>query len=201
MHRPEAKPQRRALLVLTCAALALCSCVAYRSGAGARSVPQAAGTARKTIGVLIRASGSYRGQNRPLPDYIVARWRAAVLDAYRDCGLFAEVREGIARDADLQATVRIENTVLASRGIVFLSGVSFFAIPSRSRDQFELKTTLSDGSGAVLASLTSADTVTTWYQLLLLPGTVFLSRDAVVSDTLYDLTLDTAAQAQRKGVI
>jgi hypothetical protein len=79
--------------------------------------------------------------------------------------------------------------------------VSFFAIPSRSRDQFELKTTLSDGSGAVLASLTSADTVTTWYQLLLLPGTVFLSRDAVVSDTLYDLTLDTAAQAQRKGVI
>jgi hypothetical protein len=186
---------------LACLALALPACVAYRSGREpARAVPAKSATPVK-LGVLFRTRRSYRGAEVELPPYIVSGWKEAVLRGYRESGLFAEVREGIIRDADVQATVRIENTVMASRGFTFLSGVTFFLVPSRSADRFELRTTLNDASGAVLATLRSTATVTTWYQIFLLPASAFLSRDAVISDTLYDLTLDTAAQAQRKGAL
>jgi hypothetical protein len=188
---------------LICAALMLPACIAYRQGASGRALamPQTPEAPKKSISVLIRARASYRGNERQLPPYILSQWKQAVLLGFRESGLFSEVREGIGRTTDLQASVQIENTLQASRGLGFLAAISFLVVPTRNDDAFELSTTLTDPSGAVLARLASTESVTTWYQIFLLPATPFLSRDVVVSDTLYDLTLDTAAQAQQKGLL
>jgi hypothetical protein len=182
--------------------LALCSCIAYREeGERELLVPTPGKAPKKSIAVLIRSEGSYRGAPRELPSYVTSQWNAAVLGGFRDSGLFSEVTPGIARAADLQATVRIENTLYTSRGLSFLGAVSFLALPFRHRDQFQLSTTLSDRSGAVLGVLRSDADVTTWYQLLLAPLALPFGRDAQISDTLYDLTLDTAARARRMGLL
>jgi hypothetical protein len=140
------------------------------------------------------------GEARELPDYVRERWIEATLRAYRESGLFTEVRRGVGGDTDLRASVDIEDDVAGSKAFSFLSALSLLILPSRSRDQLNLRTTYRDRSGATVGDFRSREVVTTWFQLFLLPITPFAPRDSVVERTIRDLSLATAKRAQTKGI-
>ena len=186
-------------LLLSCAALA--GCVAYRSG----PLPRGGGLrvtekGVKTIAVTVKVDRTVNGEPREFPDYVRERWIQATLQAYRDSGLFAEVRRGVGGDTDLRASVDIEDDVVGSEAYSFLSALSLLVLPSRSRDQLLLRTTYRDRSGATVGDYRSREVVTTWFQIFLLPVTPFASRDSVVENTIRDLSLATAKRAQTKGL-
>src|SRR5687767_4848065 len=69
-------------------------CVAYRSGALPKGggLSTQAGSSGKTVSVLVRVEYAVNGMARPLPDYLRDAWTAATFDAYRESGLFSQVR-------------------------------------------------------------------------------------------------------------
>jgi hypothetical protein len=185
--------------LLLCATLV--GCLAYRNG----PLPRGGGLrvaepGTKTIAVTVKVDRTVNGEPREFPDYVRERWIEATLKAYRDSGLFADVRRGVGGDTDLRASVDIEDDVAGSEAYSFLSALSLLVLPSRSRDQIQLRTTYRDRSGATVGDFRSREVVTTWFQLFLLPLTPFASRDGVVESTIRDLSLATAKRAQTKGI-
>jgi hypothetical protein len=202
MPRP---PLRAALLLRRAAHLLLCAtlagCIAYRDGPlprGGGLRVQEPGTL--TIAVSVKVESSVNGMPRELPDYVRERWIEATLRAYRDSGLFAEVRRGVGGDTDLRASVEIEDAVVGSKQFSFLSAYTLFLLPSRSRDQLKVRTTYRDRSGETVGDYRSREVVVTWFQILLLPLTPLAARDPVIERTIRDLSLATAKRAQSKGL-
>src|SRR5262245_55231475 len=178
LRAPAATCLRIVASLLLCGTLV--GCLAYRDGPlqrGGGLRVEEPGT--KTIAVTVKVERTVNGEPREFPDYIRERWIEATLQAYRDSGLFADVRRGIGGDTDLRASVNIEDDVAASKAFTFLSGLSFLILPSRSRDQLNLRTTYRDRSGETVGDFRSRETVTTWFQILLLPVTPFAGRDSV----------------------
>jgi hypothetical protein len=196
---------RAAALLRSAASLALCAafagCLAYRDGPLAKGGGLGdAEPSAKTIAVTVKVERTVNGEMRELPDYVRERWIDATLQAYRDSGLFASVQRGIGRDTDLRAAVNIVDNSVGSRAFSYLSAMSLFLFPSRSRDELTLRTTYRDGSGEIVGSFRSREVVVTWFQILLLPATPFAGRDSVVKSTIRDLTLATAKRARTKGL-
>lgn len=199
LRAPAATCLRILASLLLCGTLA--GCLSYRDG----PLPRGGGLrvaepGTKTIAVTVKVDRTVNGEPREFPDYIRERWIEATLQAYRDSGLFADVRRGVGGDTDLRASVNIEDDVAASKAFTFLSGLSFLVLPSRSRDQLNLRTTYRDRSGETVGDFRSRETVTTWFQIFLLPLTPFAGRDSVVEGTIRDLSLATAKRAQTKGI-
>jgi len=176
-------------------------CFAYRDGKLPRGGGFSAGErGTKTIAVSVKAERKVRGLMGDFPEPLRESWIEATLQAYRDCGVFSDVRRGIGGDTDLRASIEIEDNVEASRPFTYLSAMSFFLLPSRSRDELSVRTTYRDRSGEVVGDFRSREAVVTWFQLFLLPLTPFADRDSVVEKTLRDLTLATTRRARNKGV-
>src|SRR5262245_46079783 len=97
--RSAARPSRALLRART--ALALCvllaGCFAYRSGQvpSGRALGGAAQASARTIAVSVTAERKVNGEMREFPERVREAWISATLQAYRDTGLFSEVRRGI----------------------------------------------------------------------------------------------------------
>jgi len=199
-------PPRAGLLrtvALLLALLTTSGCIAYRSGPLPKGggLKAASEPSEMSIAVLVRVTRTVNGEEREMPDRLREGWIRATLDAYRESGLFSEVRRGSSADADVQASVRIEDDVVGSPAFSYLSAMTWLLLPSRSRDQITVMTTYRRREGEILAQLRSKETVTTWFQAFLLPATPFALRDRVVERTIEDLSRATLGRSARKGLL
>jgi hypothetical protein len=179
------------------------ACVAYGTGRLPRGggLTEAMRGGSQSVAVVVRVERTVNGAPEELPDYLRDAWIEATLDAYRCSGLFAEVRRGISSDTDLQAVVRIQDRVVGSKAFGYLSARSWLLLPSRERDQLRIRTIFRNREGGIVGAFRSEETVTTWFQVLLLPLTPFLSRNRVVNRTIRDLSTATTVQARRRGML
>ena len=115
------------------------------------------------------------------------QWQSGTLAAYRDSGLFSEVRPGFG-ETDLQVEVQIVNRVDANLRLAFLSGLTLLVIPARGRDRFEVRTIVRDNEGKMLAHTEKSENVDYWFQILLLFAMPWTYPDTVVRDVFYDLS-------------
>ncbi len=193
-------------LVLLAVAQLCTACIAYRSGALARGGGLTPVTAAEedqngpSIAVLVRVKRKVNGEDRELPANLREAWIRATVDAYRDSGLFTNVRRGTGANADLQASIQIEDDVVGSPAFAYLSAMTWLLLPSRSRDNLSVRTTFTSPEGEILGQFRSKETVTTWFQAFLLPATPFALRDRVVRGVVEDLSRATAETARKKGI-
>ena len=178
-------------------------CLATRAGQlpADEILPDRSRSSGKSIALSIRVERTVNGEDRELPDHVREEWIQATLAAYRDSGLFSEVRRGTSRKTDLQATVEVSDDVAGSQAFSYVSAMSWLLLPSRSRETLLVRTIYRDRDGGVLATYRAEETVTTWYQLLLLPALPFAAHDGVVAGTIGDLSRATTRRAQDKGIL
>jgi len=191
---------RPALVLAAAIWLALGGCVSYREGLIQPSPASTPPEASRTLAVLVSVQREVNGDDGVLPADYVERWKRAVVAGLQDSGVFAEVRRGLG-NADVQARVNIVDRTSASRGITYLSGMSFFLVPLRARDDFTMTTTLSSPDGGAIATFEKRERVTTWYQLFLGPFMLFAARNGVFDGAVRDLALATAQEARSKGLL
>ena len=154
-----------------------------------------------SVAVVVRVERSVNGEAEEMPDYLRTAWIEATIEAYRSSGLFSEVRRGISSETDLQAVVRVRDAVQGSKAFGYLSARTWLLVPSRERDRIRVRTIFRDRDGAVLGAFRSEETVTTWFQIFLLPLAPFLSRNRVVERVIRDLSTATALRARKRGML
>jgi hypothetical protein len=189
-------------LVLVLALGGAAGCAAFRSGRfeSLSSLTPAPEAQRKTVAVLFTGKALLNGEPQDAAPAFVNAWKQNVLDSYRSSGLFAEVYDGL-HDADLRAEV-----VLTDRGsmrpeLAFLTGFTFYLMPSRELDTLVLQTRFRDRTGQRLGNnYQKSETVTLWQHALLIPLLPFRFPDAVLRGALRDLNHATLQAARSDRV-
>jgi len=178
----------------------LCGCASFRSGqlAPISHWPPQATMPKKSISIIVTTEGSLNGKEQEVNAEFTKIWRKQIIKAYRESGLFSEVKTGFA-ETDFQAEVRIIDNEKGSSALSMLSGLTFTLIPWSCSDTFTLKTTIRDREGKTLGVFEDLETITLRYQLFLIFLTPFNFPYSVNTQTMYDLTRATIIDAHAKN--
>jgi hypothetical protein len=195
-------PMFRFKLFLVVSVLALASgCATFRDGASpsiSKWPPGSVSSAAKSVS--LRVSGSALENNLPVdvnPKSLDA-WKKLVKETYVSSGLFSSVKADSA-DADLVAEVNVLDKGEANSFGAFMTGYTFFLIPTHARSGFVLKTTFKNRAGDNLGSIEKSEFADTWIQLLLFPVMFFKSPGSVYANLFMDLNRNTLIEAKGKG--
>jgi hypothetical protein len=171
-------------------------CMSFRTGDLPRisAWPPQPAKPRTTVAVVVSGECNISGtKTAALPQFLEV-WRDQTFRAYRDSGLFSDVRSG-AVDADLRAEVVILDSGNPNIPWAFISGLTFLIIPCAATDHFTITTTLKDKSGKTLGTFQKSDALTTWLQIVLVVGMPFRFPGVVANEMLYDLNRATLIDA------
>ena len=144
-------------------------------------------------------------------------WQEQTVRAYRESGLFAEVKTG-SMDVDqktgafvdpeagmenigLRADVHILDKQQASWTMSIITGVTAYIIPSRVTSDITIKTTIRDNKGKVVGEFTTSNSVIMWQQLFLLVVMPFDYPPTVEKQAIFDLNRLALIQANDKGIL
>ena len=153
----------------------------------------------KSISLIISGKAIVNGEELEVNKSILSIWRKQTVSAYRESGLFSEVKTGLV-DSDLRAEIKILDQGEGSLGLAFLSGFTFTLIPAKAYDEFFVTTTLIDNEGRELGRIVKSETINSWIQLFLIFVMPFNWPNSVAKEVLYDLNRATINEAHKIGV-
>ena len=171
-------------------------CAAFRGGGteAPRSWPTSKRADRPSISLLVSGEALINGEMRDVPQQTIAAWEQVAEKAYRESGVFSDVKMGAA-DTDLRAEIYMLDRGEASIPMALLSGITLTLIPTKAEDEMVMKTTLKNKEGRQLGIYEGKETVSTWIQFFLIFMMPFNSPGSVVQEVLYDLNRATINQA------
>ncbi|MCA9470021.1 MAG: hypothetical protein KC643_31870 [Nitrospira sp.] len=167
----------------------LAGCASFREGTlpPPSSWPPALAQGKKSISVIVTGEAMMEGRRGDVPLQMVQQWQVPTIKAYRDSGLFSEVKAGPAQ-TDLRAEVHIRDMGEGSKGMAIVSGLTLTLFPATGHDRLVVQTTIKDANGENLGTFEKTETVNFWIQFFLIFIMPFNWPPTVVSDTLYDLS-------------
>lgn len=195
-------PRASIRLVLITVLLALSGCASFREGTSQAPVswPITNVPAKQSISLLMTHEAITNGWRISVPQTQVQKVEESVARAYKDSGLFSDVKIGAA-DTDFRAEVHVLNDVHFSDWLAYAAGVTLSVIPGYEQRECVITTTLKNRELRSLGTFERAERETTWIQLFLIVIMPFYWPNAVAADILYDLNRTTINQAYGTGVL
>ena len=189
-------------LVLVLSVLSLSGCAAFRSGETQPPAlwPMSKGPGKQSISLLVTGEAIVNGMRQDIPQRMIQHWQDAAAKAYKDSGLFSDVKTGAA-ETDLRAEVHVLERGEVNKGMAFLSGFTMTLIPAKGEDEFTVKTTLKNKAGQELGTFTKKETLSVWIQFFLIFIMPFNWPNTVAADMFYDLHRATINQAFGAGLL
>lgn len=176
-------------------------CVVFRAGqlpSGSFGPPES--KASKSISVIVSGKAIVNGKDVDVPPSFLAVWQEQTAKAYKDSGLFSDVKEGVA-ETDLRAEVQITDQAKASSVLAFFTALTLFIIPSYGTDELFVKTTIKDRNATKVGTFEKSETLRVWTQFFLIIAMPFNSPRSVVRGTIYDLNRVIINEAHAKGAL
>jgi hypothetical protein len=119
-----------------------------------------------------------------------------VLEAYQESGLFSQV-DATVENADLRAEARVEKRKREGWPFCAYSLV----LPCIGIAELTLSTTVRNRDGDTLGVFTYGQTLTTWWEPLLILTMPFAYPGVVEGRALYDLSRATIVEARQHGAL
>ena len=188
------------LLIISVALSSLSGCAAFRSGKTElpASWPISKEPAKYSISLLVTGEGIVNGRRQDAPQAMIQAWQAAAEKAYKDSGLFSDVKVG-ASETDIRAEIHVTDRGEASTGMAVLSGLTLTLFPANGHDEMVIKTTLKNKEGQELGTFEKKDTLSFWIQFFLIFIMPFNWPNTVAAEMLYDLHRATISEAYSAG--
>lgn len=123
----------------------------------------------------------------------VVLWEKAVADTFQQSNRFSRISTDKA-DSDLYVDATLHNNEQYSPVSAFITGFTFFVIPTTAKNIFTLETVFKDKDGKELGRVKKSESVRTWVHLVLIVGLPFQTDTREVVETLTRSTLDEAVQ-------
>ena len=138
-------------LIISVFLSSLSGCAAFRSGETQppTSWPISKEPGKQTISLLITGESSVNGTRQDVPQRMIEAWQAAAEKAYKDSGLFSDVKVGAA-ETDLRAEIHLTDRGEASIGLAMLSGFTLTLFPANGHSDMVVTTTLKNKEGQEL---------------------------------------------------
>jgi hypothetical protein len=190
------------VLVVWVSLSSLSGCAAFRTGEfkPSTSWPLATTPGKQSISLLVTGEAIVNGMRQDVPQRAIQHWQDAAAKAYKDSGLFSDVKTGAA-ETDLRAEIHVLDHGEANKGMAVLSGLTLTLLPAHGEEEFVVKTTLKNKEGQDLGTFEKKETFSFWIQFFLIFIMPFNWPNTVVTDLLYDLHRATIDQAHGAGLL
>jgi len=177
-------------------------CAGFRSGETPppASWPMSKGPGKQSISLIVTGEALVNGMRQDIPPQTIQYWQDAAAKAYKDSGLFSDVKIGAA-ETDLRAEVHVLERGEANKGMAFLSGFTLTLFPASVQEEFVIKTTMKNREGQDLGTFEKSESASVWIQFFLIFIMPFNWPNTVLSDMLYDLHRATISQAHGAGLL
>ena len=116
-----------------------------------------------------------------------------MLEAFKESGQFKNVTTDKV-DSNLYVTSTLTNNEQGNIASAWLTGFTFFMIPTTFSNTFTLETVFKDREGNLLGKIVKQESTRTWVQILLIVGLPFNERGDAVLKQLTQSTLDEAVK-------
>lgn len=209
----------RLLLVAALLSVGLVGCASYplEPFHSDSAWPPGRGTGGSVIGVRVYGDTLLNDVEEGTPLRDLRIWQEQTVRAYRESGLFAEVKAGSMdvdqetgalvdpeagmENIDLRADVHIVDSQHASWTMAIITGATAYIIPSRVVRDITIKTTIRDNGGKILGEFTTSNSVILWQQLFLVVVMPFNYPSTVDKQAIFDLNRLTLIQASDEGAL
>lgn len=116
-----------------------------------------------------------------------------ILETFKESGQFKNVTTDKV-DSNLYVTSTLTNNEQGNIASAWLTGFTFFVIPTTFSNTFTLETVFKDREGNLLGKIVKQESTRTWMQILLIVGLPFNERGDAVLKQLTQSTLDEAVK-------
>ncbi|UVM52629.1 MULTISPECIES: hypothetical protein [unclassified Pseudomonas] len=116
-----------------------------------------------------------------------------MLETFKASGQFKNVTTDKV-DSNLYVTSTLTNNEQGNIASAWLTGFTFFVIPTTFSNTFTLETVFKDREGNLLGKIVKQESTRTWMQILLIVGLPFNERGDAVLKHLTQSTLDEAVK-------
>lgn len=116
-----------------------------------------------------------------------------MLGTFKESGQFKSVTTDKV-DSNLYVTSTLTNNEQGNIASAWLTGFTFFVIPTTYSNTFTLETVFKDREGNMLGKIVKQESTRTWMQILLIVGLPFNERGDAVLKHLTQSTLDEAVK-------
>jgi len=120
-----------------------------------------------------------------------------LVQQFKDSGRFSAVTTAKER-SDVYVSLQVTNHERGSMASAVVTGITFFIIPGRFKNEFTMQAQFKDADGKVLGKVEKSETITTWMQLLLVFALPFNESP---DNVLVQLTRSTLEEAARQKLI
>ncbi|MCF1489303.1 hypothetical protein LZ838_18325 [Pseudomonas sp. AA27] len=184
--------------LLLLGALLLGGCVSYSTGdlPPVGTWPPKASVEAVKPNAYLRNTSLFKANNNPATAAAGAQalmWEKTLTETYQESGRFTQVttQKGT---ADLYAESTLTNHEQFVVASAFITGFTFFIVPSTAKNTFTLETVFKDKDGKEIGRVSKSESVRTWMQLVLIVGLPFQADTRDVVRELARSTLDEAVQ-------
>jgi hypothetical protein len=188
-----------------CVALVLATsygCASFRIGhlePPAEWPPKSADAGKKSIALLVSGKLNINGKEQLMPTAVLHKWQKRIAIAYKDSGLFSEVRFGLV-EADYKADVTILDRGEFIQAMALLSGLTLTLIPGKAYDEYVVQTTVRDREGKTVGVFEKTDGMSRWFQLFLIFAMPFSTPSSVFDEVAYDIHRAIISKAHARGI-
>jgi hypothetical protein len=161
--------------------------------------PKSADAGKKSIALLVSGTLNINGKEQVMPTAVLHKWQKRIAIAYKDSGLFSEVRFGLV-EADYKADVAILDRGEFIQAMALLSGLTLTLIPDKAYDEFVVQTTVRDREGKTVGVFEKTDGMSSWIQLFLIFAMPFNTPSSVFDEVAYDIHRAIISEAHARGV-
>jgi hypothetical protein len=187
-----------------CIALVLATsygCASFRVGhlePPAEWPPKSAAAGKKSIELLVSGKLNINGKEQVMPTDVLHKWQKRIAIAYKDSGLFSEVRFGLV-ESDYKADIAILDRGDFIQAKVLLSGLTLTLIPSKAYGEFVAQTTVKDREDKTVGVFEKTGGMSTWFQLFLIPAMPFNNPSSIFDEVAYDIHRAIISEAHARG--
>ena len=129
-----------------------------------------------------------------------ARWQQNSVAAFQDSGLFSKVKSRPDAQTDFLVEISVQHTTHGSNaGLRFLSGFTFFLIPSTATDNFDVQMHILDNRKQAVGEYNKQGSAKFWAQTFLLLAAPFKTVDKALDGVCYDTTAAAIEDAVNDG--
>lgn len=192
-------------LVTLLLVVALSGCLMVREG-NSPSISQwplqQSSTETKTISLDATGRIVSDGNEHPVNEIYLEKFRHQTIKAYNDSGLFAEAALN-KENSDFKAEVTIIEKGSGTGAFIsgFISGFTFTMIPAYASGDLIIKTTFKDEEKNLLQVIEKKESFSFWIQLFLLFAMPFKDGpETVIEKIHYDLNRLVIKEAHTKGI-
>ncbi len=199
---------RHLALVTGVLVIAVGGCASFRDGERKpiSSWPLHAAEQKQSINLFVNGKIWINDKREPVQPDLLGAWRTVANEAFKESGLFSDVKLSSEDSTDLRADIDIEQKGEFSEVLAFVTGftlgLSSIVIPQKSSDTVIIMTTFKDREGHVLASTRQSETVNTWIQLFLVFVMPFRDGQDVTMTAVYsDLHRAALVEVHQKNLL